>query len=76
MTDGRANIGVSPILVAKLLREKHIRTYVIGIGSASGTELYTTDNAGNREYFRDATGVPLRADFDEPMMREIARITG
>ena len=76
LTDGRANIGISPIIAAKLLREKNIRTFVIGIGSASGTLLYTTNAIGKREYFRDENGEPIRADLDEPMMREIARLTG
>lgn len=76
LTDGRANIGISPIIAAKLLREKNIRTFVIGIGSASGTLLYTTNALGKREYFRDENGEPIRADLDEPMMREIARLTG
>lgn len=45
LTDGRANIGIDPIISAKHLAERGVRVDVIGIGSVSGTLLYTTNDA-------------------------------
>jgi Ca-activated chloride channel homolog len=75
ITDGKANIGIDPIVAAKESFKQGIRIYPIGIGSLSGAELSYTDNSGIRQYFSDGSGGHLRSDLDEPMMRELAQTT-
>ncbi len=75
ITDGKANIGIDPIVAAKESLKQGIRIYPIGIGSLSGAELSYTDNSGMKQYFSDGSGGHLRSDLDEPMMRELARAT-
>lgn len=43
LTDGEANMGINPIIVAKLAREQGIKIYMLGIGDPAGTELYITN---------------------------------
>jgi Ca-activated chloride channel family protein len=76
LTDGRANIGIDPILSAQESRDQDIRIYTVGIGSLSGAELSYTDSWGARQYFSDGSGGRLRSDLDEGMMRQLADITG
>jgi len=43
LTDGEANIGVSPEIATKYAKEKNIHIYTIGIGKTDGTPLFVTD---------------------------------
>lgn len=76
LTDGQANIGIHPVLSAKLLKEKEIRVFTVGLGNISGSLLYTTNSMWIREYFRDAWWNPLHADLDERMLKTVSEITG
>lgn len=76
LTDGEANMGVNPRSVAKLAAEKGVKIYTIGLGNPQGTELYVTDVFGQRQYFRDQTGAPIKATLDEKMLTFIAETTG
>ncbi len=76
LTDWRANIGIDPIISATESREKWIKIFPVGIGSLSGAELSYTDSWGSKQYFSDGSGGHLRSDLDEPMMRQLADITG
>jgi Ca-activated chloride channel homolog len=42
LTDGEANMGINPTIVAKLAKEQNVKIYTLGIGDPSGTELYVT----------------------------------
>ena len=76
LTDGRANIGIDPLLSATESRDSRISIFPIGVGSSSGSDLYYTDTYGQRTYFYDTSGRRLQSDLDEPMMRGLADITG
>gem|GEM_PF-4324669 len=68
-------MGVNPTVVAKLAAEKGIKIYTIGLGDPSGTDLYVTDQFGNKQYFRDQDGKPIRATLDEKTLTFIADTT-
>lgn len=53
ITDGRANIGIDPLVAAHSLRDIDTRVYTIGIGAESGSILSYRDTTGNRQYFYD-----------------------
>ncbi|NDK19692.1 VWA domain-containing protein [Candidatus Gracilibacteria bacterium] len=76
LTDGEANMGVDPIIAAKLAKEQGVKIYTLGIGDPDGTDLYVTDKYGQKQYFIDQTGKPLRATLDEKTLTDIADITG
>ncbi len=75
LTDGRANIGIDPIVAWQESRESNIKVYTIGIGSLSGSDLFYTDNSGKKTYFYNENGSKQQADLDEPMMKKIAETT-
>lgn len=76
LTDGRANIGIGPIISATESSDSNIHIYPVGIGSLKGGDLFYTDSNGQKNYFYDASGAILQSDFDEPMMKKIAETTG
>jgi Ca-activated chloride channel homolog len=76
LTDGRANVGIDPLISWAESRDLWIKIFPVGIGSLSGSELSYTDSWGTKQYFSDGSGEHLRSDLDEPMMRQLADITG
>lgn len=77
MTDGRANMGIDPILASRnISTQQHIPIFTIGIGDASGSILSYTDENGHVQYFYNEKGELLKADIDETMLKNIASITG
>ncbi|MBP7460941.1 MAG: VWA domain-containing protein [Candidatus Delongbacteria bacterium] len=71
LTDGRNNTGtIDPITAAQLAQTLGIRVYTIGVGSI-GNAMYPVDDPlfGTRY-------VPMPIDLDEPMLKEIAMLTG
>lgn len=75
LTDGRANVGIDPIIAWQESKEFNIKVYTIGIWSLSGSDLFYTDNSGKKTYFYNENGSKLQADLDEPMMKKIAETT-
>jgi Ca-activated chloride channel homolog len=75
LTDGRANIGISPPIVADLAREKSITIYTVGIGSTWSWVLSYMEG-GIRKYFYDTSGRKILADIDEDTLKIIAEKTG
>ena len=75
ITDGRANIGIDPLVAARSLRDNGTRVYTIGIGALSGSILSYLDANGIRQYFYDEKWEKIRADIDRPMLEKIAEIT-
>lgn len=76
LTDGEANMGINPNIAAKLAKEQGVKIYTLGIGNPDGTELYVTNRFGEKQYFLDQTGKPIRATLDEKTLANIADITG
>lgn len=69
-------MGIDPAIAAKLAKEQGVKIYSLGIGDPAGTELYVTDRNGEKQYFRDQTGKPIRATLDEELLNTMAEITG
>ena len=75
VTDGRANIGIPPVIAADEATKNNIVIYTIGIWSSSGSLLsYTEGNV--RKYFYDTSGNQILADIDETTLRTLAEKTG
>lgn len=68
-------MGINPNVIAKLAAEKGIKIYTIGLGDPAGVDLYVTDQFGNKQYFRDQDGKPIRATLDEKTLTFIADTT-
>ena len=67
LTDGAANTGIDPLVVAKLATEQQVKIYTIGIGSVQGWSIaYQTPFGIKRQ---KVEGV------DETTLQEIAKIT-
>lgn len=75
VTDGRANIGLDPLLAAEQAKLHKNPIFVVGIGSASGSLLSYLDARGVRQYFYDEKHIPMRADIDEITLKKIAETT-
>lgn len=72
LTDGvRIGGNFSPIDAANAAQQLNIRTYTIGVGTESSTPIPVVDKNGRRIFELDP-----RISFDEPMLQEVAKITG
>ena len=69
-TDGANNITakVSPRQAAKLAKTFDITVYTVGIGSENS--IFPQETPFGKQY------VPIRNDFDEPLLQEMAELTG
>lgn len=72
ITDGRANVGIKPMLVANEAQKIWIKIHTIAIGSLSGWVLSYIDDAGKRQYFYDENGNKLTADVDTALLQDIS----
>lgn len=72
LTDGEANVGIDPKIANEFVKKTGVTVHTIGIGEPSGTELFTTDSFGHKQYFMDNNGVPIRASIDEKLLKQIA----
>ncbi len=72
MTDGRANVGIKPTIVASEAQKIWIKIHTIAIGSLSGWVLSYIDDAGKRQYFYDENGNKLAADVDTALLQDIS----
>lgn len=76
ITDGKANIGVDPLISASDIQRGAIPIYTVGIGSTGGVDLFYTDVSGKKTYFYDADGKPLKSDLDVVVLQEVSHTTG
>lgn len=71
LTDGDNNSGqIAPVTAAEIAREQGIRVYTIGVGSRGTAPYPATDLFGNISF------VPMKVEFNEEALREIASLTG
>ncbi|MDO9405566.1 MAG: VWA domain-containing protein [Polaromonas sp.] len=63
LSDGRRTTGVDTLMAAKMAADRGVRIYVVGLGTASGGPAASED-------------MPIYLQLDEPVMREVARMTG
>jgi Ca-activated chloride channel family protein len=71
VTDGRNNSGqLGPESAAEAARALGVKVYTIGVGSEGEVPCPVDDPQGGRHY------IQTQADFDEPLMQQIAATTG
>jgi Ca-activated chloride channel family protein len=63
LSDGRRTTGVDTLVAAKMAADRGVRIYAVGLGTTDGDAL-------------TAEGMPIYLRLDEPMLREVARMTG
>lgn len=68
LTDGENNAGtINPIAVTKIIAEKRITFYLIGVGSKDGGEIKYSDIETSKTYYGKSSG-----RFDEGKLKELA----
>ncbi len=75
VTDGE-DLEKTGIAAAKQLATNGVVVFTIGVGTPTGREIQTRNNAGQMELLRDAKGEVVRSQLDETTLREIAQATG
>jgi Ca-activated chloride channel family protein len=74
ITDGRANIGLDPLIASESLKEKNIAISIIALGSATGsTPTHLVD--GRREPLLDGSGNTINGSVDIASLDRIASST-
>ena len=74
VTDGE-DLEKTGIKKARSLAEKGVVVYTIGVGTASGAPLMTSNAQGIQEPVRNASGQPVESRLDEDTLRAIAEAT-
>ncbi|NUN14700.1 MAG: VWA domain-containing protein [Myxococcales bacterium] len=76
-TDGEDHDS-EPLEVAKLAAEAGVRIFTVGVGTRSGNAIpILTDDGSVTGYMKAEDGkTPLISELNEPLLREIAEITG
>ena len=76
-TDGEDNVDANQALAAaKQAANAGLKIFTVGVGTAAGDLIRITDASGNSDYLRDDHGNVLKSHLNEPLLQEIARITG
>ena len=75
LTDGE-DLESTGVAAAKSLATNGVVVFTIGVGTPAGKEIQYVNDAGQKEWVRDARGNLVRSRLDERTLREIARVTG
>ena len=76
ITDGRANVGIDPLISARETAWLGIKVFTMEIWGTSEQVLFYTDPyTQKRIILEDENWEPLRSDIDEPLLQNIANIT-
>jgi Ca-activated chloride channel family protein len=76
-TDGEDNVSDKDVITAAQNAAKAgLKIFTVGIGTAAGDLIRITDASGNSDYLRDENGNVLKSHLNEPLLQEIARLTG
>jgi len=76
-TDGEDNVSESDVLAAAQNAAKAgMKIFTVGIGTAEGDLIRVTDANGNSDYLRDENGNVLKSHLNEPLLQQIAHVTG
>ena len=76
-TDGEDNDSEAGALAAAQTAAKAgLEIFTIGIGTAAGDILRTTDANGNSDYVRDPSGNVVKSHLNENLLKQIAHATG
>jgi Ca-activated chloride channel family protein len=77
MTDGEDNVDEAGVIAsAKNAAKAELKIFTIGIGTAEGDLIRVTDANGNSDYVRDPDGNVVKSHLNEPLLQQIAAITG
>jgi Ca-activated chloride channel family protein len=77
LTDGEDNDNEAGALAAAQSAAKEgLKIFTIGIGTAAGDLIRVTDANGNSDYVRDAQGNVVKSHLNEPLLQQIASVTG
>lgn len=72
ITDGEDHEG-DPLRIVKQLKDKQIRLYSIGVGTAEGELIPAADGRG---YLKDEKGQVVKSSLNETLLEQLARETG
>jgi len=76
-TDGEDNVSENDVIsAAQNAAKAGLKIFTVGIGTAAGDLIRVTDASGNSDYLRDENGNVLKSHLNEPLLQEIARLTG
>jgi Ca-activated chloride channel family protein len=75
LTDGE-DLEKTGVADAKLLATNGVVVFTIGVGTPAGKEVQYVNDAGQKEWVRDAGGNLVHSRLDEKTLREIAEATG
>ena len=77
LTDGEDNDSEAGALAAAQDAAKAgLKIFTVGIGTAAGDLLRTTDANGNSDYVRDSDGNVVKSHLNERLLKQIAGATG
>jgi Ca-activated chloride channel family protein len=77
MTDGEDNVDEAAVIAsANNAVKAGLKIFTIGIGTAAGDLIRVTDASGNSDYVRDPDGNVVKSHLNEPLLQQIAAITG
>jgi len=77
LTDGEDNVNEAAALEAAQSAAKDgLKIFTVGVGTAAGDLIRVTDANGNSDYVRDAQGNVVKSHLNEPLLRQIASVTG
>jgi Ca-activated chloride channel family protein len=75
LTDGE-DLEKTGVAAAKSLATNGLVVFTVGVGTPAGKEVQYVNDAGQKEWVRDASGNPVHSRLDEQTLREIAEATG
>ncbi|MCA9406800.1 MAG: VWA domain-containing protein, partial [Candidatus Omnitrophica bacterium] len=74
VTDGD-NLEDDPVSMAKEAKEKGIKIYTVGVGTAEGELIQVEDRQGQKTFIKDDKGNFVKSRLNERLLQEIALIT-
>ncbi len=75
LTDGEEHDDAA-LQAARDAREAGLRIFTVGVGTARGEIIRIRDENGNESYLKDAEGNVVKSSLNEPLLQEIASMTG
>lgn len=76
LTDGVSNAGaIDPLTAAQTAKALGVKIYAIGVGKEGGAPIPVNDPIFGKTYARNRDGSLVLTEIDEPMLKEIARLT-
>jgi len=75
LTDGE-DLDQTGVATARSLATNGLVVFTIGVGTPAGEEIQYVNDAGQKEWVRDAKGNLVHSRLDERTLREIAEATG